>query len=393
MSSHQPGRHFLQIPGPTNIPQVVLAALAKPTIDHRSTEFGQLGLEVLSNLQRVFKTINPVFMFPSSGTGAWEAGLTNVLNPGDTIIVYETGYFASQWKRLATNLGFEVQTIDSDWRTPVDPHRLSERLNSDTKQKIKAVCIVHNETSTGVTSNIAEIRQVIDDAKHKALLLVDCVSSLASIDYQHDDWRVDVSIGGSQKGLMLPPGLSFNAVSDRALKCHADSQYPKSYWNWSDMLNHNEKGFFPYTPATNLIFGLQASLNIILNEIGLKNVFYRHARHALATREAVHHWGLDIVCQDSAAFSSTVTAVMTPNKMNANQLRQKILSKFNMSLGTGLGKFNDRVFRIGHLGDLNDLSLAGTLAGIEMGLEICSFPFNKGGVSKALDHLIRADQN
>ena len=391
MSGHQPGRHFLQIPGPTNIPGTVLAALAKPTIDHRSNEFGQLGLEVLSNLQRIFKTNKPVFMFPSSATGAWEAALTNVLNPGDSILIYDTGYFASQWRHLATNLGFNVEVIESDWHTPVNAARLSEQLINDRNQHIKAVCIVHNETSTGVTSDVAKVRRAIDDVRHPALLLVDTVSSLASIDYQHDEWQVDVSVGGSQKGLMLPPGLSFNAVSDRALKCHANSQFPKSYWNWGEMLSHNKKGFFPYTPATNLIFGLQESLKLILDEIGLQDVFNRHARHAAATREAVRHWGLQMVCQDPTAFSSTVTAVMTPANGSANQLRQIILSKFDMSLGTGLGKFNDRVFRIGHLGDLNDLSLAGTLSGIEMGLKICSFSFREGGVSKALDYLVRAD--
>lgn len=391
MGNHSSGRHYLQIPGPTNIPDVVLTALAKPTIDHRSEEFGKLGLEILFNLQRVFKTTNSVILFPASGTGAWEASLVNVLNPGDTILIYETGHFAAQWRRLAINLGFEVQVIESDWRSPVDPARISEHLKSDINQDIKAICIVHNETSTGVTSDIPEIRGAIDETKHQALLLVDTVSSLASIDYKHEEWGVDVSIGASQKGLMLPPGLSFNAVSDRALKCHAISQFPKSYWNWTEIINHNEKGFFPYTPATNLIFGLQESLKLILDVIGLENVINKHARHAAATREAVRHWGLELVCQNPKAFSNTVTAVMTPDKFSANQLREKILDQFNMSLGIGLGKFNDQVFRIGHLGELNDLSLTGVLSGIEMGLEICSFPFNKGGISKALDYLISAN--
>ena len=290
MPNHRPGRHFLHIPGPTNVPDRVLAAVSRPTIDHRSVEFGELGLEVLSNLRRVFQTNQPVFMFPASGTGAWEAGLTNVLNAGDSILVYETGYFAAQWKRLATKLGFDVKVIESDWRTAVDPSRIYDYLKSDSTQRIKAVCVVHNETSTGVTSDILGVRNAIDDAKHPALLLVDTISSLASIDYQHDAWRVDVAIGGSQKGLMLPPGLSFNAVSARALTRHAESQYNRAYWEWDDMLLHNEKGFFPYTPATNLIFGLQESLKIILDEIGLDTVFGRHARHAAATRAAVAHW-------------------------------------------------------------------------------------------------------
>ncbi len=391
MPTHRPGKHFLHIPGPTNVPDRVLAAISKPTIDHRSEEFGELGLEVLYNLQRVFQTNQPVFMFPASGTGAWEAGLTNVLNAGDSILIYETGYFAAQWKRLATKLGFDVKVIDSDWRTAVDPSRIYDYLINDSTQRIKAVCVVHNETSTGVTSDILAVRNAIDDAKHQALLLVDTVSSLASIDYQHDTWRVDVAIGGSQKGLMLPAGLSFNAVSTRALTLHTKSQYNRGYWDWGDMLLHNEKGFFPYTPATNLIFGLQESLKIILDEIGLDTVFGRHARHASATRAAVAHWGLETVCRDHAAYSNTLTAVMTPPGASANQLRKKILDKFDMSLGTGLGKFNDQVFRIGHLGDLNDLSLTGTLSGVEMGLALCGIPFNKGGVSKALDYLMRFD--
>ncbi|MDA1331567.1 MAG: aminotransferase class V-fold PLP-dependent enzyme [Proteobacteria bacterium] len=391
MPTHRSGRHFLHIPGPTNIPDRVLAAVSRPTIDHRSEEFGELGLEVLSNLQRVFKTNQPVFMFPASGTGAWEAGLTNVLNTGDSILIYETGYFAAQWKRLATKLGFDVKVIESDWRSSVDPSRIYDYLKNDINQSIKGVCVVHNETSTGVTSDIMAVRNAIDDAKHQALLFVDTISSLASIDYQHDAWRVDVAIGGSQKGLMLPPGLSFNAVSTRALTLHTTSQYNRGYWDWGDMLPHNEKGFFPYTPATNLIFGLQESLKIILDEVGLDNVFGRHARHAAATREAVTHWGLETMCRDPAAFSNTLTAVMTPTGISANQLRQKILDKFDMSLGAGLGKFNDQVFRIGHLGDLNDLSLAGTLSGVEMGLALCAIPFNTGGVSRALDYLMRSN--
>ena len=389
MSTVRSGRHFLQIPGPTNVPHRVLAAIASPTIDHRSREFGELGEEVLTGLKSIFQTSNPVVMFPSSGTGAWEAALTNTLKLGDTVLMYEAGYFASQWKRLALRLGLGPIVIDTDWRNPVDPSKIFDVLKADVANKIKAVCVVHNETSTGVTSDITAVRRAIDEAGHQALLMVDTISSLGSMDYQHDSWGVDVTVGGSQKGLMLPPGLSFNAISKKALEEHRTSNFPRSYWDWEEQLEHNASGFFPYTPATNLIFGLRESLKMLLVEEGLIHVFERHRRHAEATRRAVRAWGLTIFCADEKAHSNTLTAILSPDNMSSNKIRKTILEKFDMSLGTGLGKYADRIFRIGHLGYFNDLMLTATLSGVEMGLMLENVPLKGSGTQVALDYLAK----
>jgi alanine-glyoxylate transaminase/serine-glyoxylate transaminase/serine-pyruvate transaminase len=387
MAQHTPnGRHFLQIPGPTNVPDRVLRAIDRATIDHRSEEFAALGHEVLQGLKAVFQTKQPVVIFPASGTGAWEAALVNTLSPGDRVIMAETGQFATLWKNLALKIGLEVDFLPGDWRHAVDATQIENRLAADSKHAIKAVCVVHNETSTGVTSNIAEVRSAIDNAAHPALLMVDTISSLASIDYRHDQWGVDVTVAGSQKGLMLPPGLSFNAISEKALAASGGARLPRAYWRWQDMLVANESGFFPYTPATNLLYGLREALQM-LKEEGLANVLARHARHAAATRCAVRGWGLDMVCQQPEAYSNSLTAVMLPDGHDADELRRIILERFNMSLGTGLGKFAGKVFRIGHLGDFNDLTLAGTLAGVEMGLSLADIPHRDNGVSAALEFL------
>ncbi len=380
------GRHFLQIPGPTNVPDRVLRAIDRATIDHRSAEFAALGHEVLQGLKGVFRTQQPVVIFPASGTGAWEAALVNTLSPGDRVIMAETGQFATLWKNLARKLGLNVDFLPGDWRHPVDAALIESRLAADSKHAIKAVCVVHNETSTGVASDIAAVRSAIDKAGHPALLMVDTISSLASIDYRHDAWGVDVTVAGSQKGLMLPPGLSFNAISEKALTASGEAKLPRAYWDWQDMLAANKNGFFPYTPATNLLYGLREAL-LMLNEEGLANVLARHARHAEATRRAVRGWGLDIVCQQPEAYSNSLTAVMLPDGQDADKLRRIILERFNMSLGTGLGKFAGKVFRIGHLGDFNDLTLAGTLAGVEMGLSLANVPHRNAGVSAALEFL------
>jgi alanine-glyoxylate transaminase/serine-glyoxylate transaminase/serine-pyruvate transaminase len=380
------GRHFLQIPGPTNVPDRVLRAIDRATIDHRSAEFAALGHEVLEGLKAVFKTQQPVVIFPASGTGAWEAALVNTLSPGDQVIMAETGQFATLWKNLALKLELNVEFLPGDWRHAVDAAQIESLLAADSKHAVKAVCVVHNETSTGVASNIAAVRNAIDRAGHPALLMVDTISSLASIDYRHDEWGVDVTVAGSQKGLMLPPGLSFNAISDKALAASDTAKLPRAYWSWQDMLSSNKNGFFPYTPATNLLYGLREAL-LMLNEEGLANVLTRHARHAEATRRAVRGWGLDIVCQQPEAYSNSLTAVMLPDGFDADDLRRIILERFNMSLGTGLGKFAGKVFRIGHLGDFNDLTLAGTLAGVEMGLSLADIPHRNAGVSAALDFL------
>jgi len=384
--SYKSGRHFLQIPGPTNVPDRVLHAMSYPTIDHRGPDFQALGADVLERIKPVFGTTNPVIIFPASGTGAWEAALVNTLSPGDRVLMFETGHFATLWRNMAQKLGFEPELIDSDWRRGADPEAIEKRLAEDTNHEIKAVAVVHNETSTGVTSRIAEIRKAIDNAKHPALLLVDTISSLGSIRYEHDAWGVDVTVSGSQKGLMLPPGLSFNAVSDKALAASKTSSQPRSYWDWQDMLGPNETGFFPYTPATNLLYGLRAAIDM-LEEEGLDNVFARHDRHAEATRRAVTAWGFDIVCANPAEYSSALTAVLVPDAVDPDALRRLILDDFDMSLGAGLSKLKGRAFRIGHLGDFNDLTLAGTLSGVEMGLKRAGIDHQSGGVQAALDYL------
>ena len=387
--THRSGRHFLQIPGPTNVPDRVLRAIDRATIDHRGPEFGKLGLEIFEGLKAVFQTKQPVVVFPASGTGAWEAALVNTLSPGDRVLMFETGHFATLWQKMATRLGISVDLVPTDWRRGVDPAAVEAKLKDDKGHAIKAVCVVHNETSTGVTSRIGLIRKAIDAAKHPALYMVDTISSLASIDYRHDEWGVDVTVAGSQKGLMLPPGLSFNAVSEKALKASQAAKLPRSYWNWEEMVANNKSGFFPYTPATNLLYGLREALAMLAEE-GLQNVFARHARHAEATRRAVRAWGLEILCAVPEEYSNSLTAVMTPAGHDADKLRRIILEAYDMSLGTGLGKLAGKVFRIGHLGDFNDLALAGTLAGIEMGLALAGIPHKKGGVLAALDHLAEA---
>lgn len=383
---YRSGRHFLQIPGPTNVPDRVLRALARPTIDHRGPEFAELTLEVLSALRKIFRTEQQVLIFPASGTGAWEAALVNTLSPGDRVLMYETGQFATLWRDLAERLGLEVDFLPGDWRRGADPEAIGARLEEDGEHAIKAVAVVHNETSTGVTSRVAEIREAIDRTGHPALFLVDVISSLGSIDYRHDAWGVDVTVAGSQKGLMLPPGLSFNAVSEKALAASKIAALSRSYWDWDSQLGANEKGFFPYTPATNLLYGLRESVAMLLEE-GLDEVFARHDRLAEATRRAVRTWGLEIQCTDPKEYSSSLTAVRMPEDHDADALRRTILERFDMSLGTGLGKVKGRVFRIGHLGDFNELMLAGTLSGVEMGLALSDVPFSKGGVSAALSYL------
>ena len=384
--SYQSGRHFLQIPGPTNVPDRVLRAMAQPTIDHRGPDFAKLTHEVLEGLKQIFKTSGAVVIYPSSGTGAWEAAVVNTLSPGDKVLMFETGYFATLWENMVVKLGVDVDFVPGDWRHGVDPIVVEEKLSEDKKHNIKAVMVVHNETSTGVTSRIAEVRKAIDRAHHPALLMVDTISSLASIDYRHDEWGVDVTIGCSQKGLMLPPGLGLNAISDKTLEASKSARLSKSYWDWKTMINDNKLGFFPYTPATNLLYGLSESIRMLFEE-GLENVFARHSRLGEATRRAVRAWGLEILCLNPEECSNSLTAVLMPGGYNADELRNLILKKFNMSLGTGLGKLKGKIFRIGHLGDFNDLMLAGTLSGIEMGLALANVPFSKGGVTEALDYL------
>ncbi|HEY8521172.1 MAG TPA: aminotransferase class V-fold PLP-dependent enzyme [Gammaproteobacteria bacterium] len=380
------GRHFLQIPGPTNVPERVLRAIARPTIDHRGPEFGRLGREVLAEIRQIFKTQGRVFIYPASGTGAWEAALVNTLSPGDRVLMCETGHFATLWQQLARRLGLEPIVIPTDWRRGADPNAVEAHLREDKDRAIKAVCVVHNETSTGVASRIGEVRKAMDRAGHPALLLVDTISSLASIDFRMDEWGVDVTVAGSQKGLMLPPGLSFNAVSDKALAASRSARLPRSFWSWEDMLGPNERGYFPYTPATNLLFGLKEAIAMLLEE-GLDNVFARHARHGEATRRAVRAWGLEVLCANPAEYSGSLTAVLVPEGQDADRLRQVILDAFDMSLGAGLGKLAGKVFRIGHLGHFNDLMLAGTLSGVEMGLALAGVPHRPGGVQAALDYL------
>jgi alanine-glyoxylate transaminase/serine-glyoxylate transaminase/serine-pyruvate transaminase len=386
LNTHPSGRHFLQIPGPTNVPDRVLRAIDQPTIDHRGPEFGALGLAVLDGVKQVFQTQSSVVIFPSSGTGAWEAALVNTLSPGDRVLMVETGHFASLWRKLAGRLGLEVDFLEGDWRHPVDAAAIGARLAEDTERAIKAVCVVHNETSTGVTSDIAAVRKAIDLAGHPALLMVDTISSLGSIDYRHDEWGVDVTVAGSQKGLMLPPGLAFNAVSAKALAAADQARLPRSYWDWREMLASNARGYFPYTPSTNLLYGLHEAL-AMLQEEGLPQVYARHRRHAQATRLAVEAWGLELLSLDPAAHSPALTAVLMPAGHSADAFRKIVLERFDMSLGQGLGKLADRVFRIGHLGHFNDLTLCGALAGVEMGLAAAGVPHRSGGVQAAMEFL------
>ena len=386
------GRHFLQIPGPSNVPDRVLRAIDRPTIDHRGPEFQQLGLEVLAGLKTIFRTEHPVIMFPASGTGAWEAALVNTLSPGDKVLMYETGQFASLWKAIADRLGLVPEFLavgDDSWRRGADAAAIEARLASDRGHEIKAVCVVHNETSTGVTSNIPEVRKAIDRAGHPALLVVDTISGLGSIDYRHDAWGVDITVAGSQKGMMLPPGLSFNAISPKALEATKGSKLPKSFWSWQEMLGPNRNGFFPYTPSTNLMYGLREAI-AMMHEEGLDNVFARHQRHAEATRRAVRAWGLEIQCLNEAEHSPVLTAVRMPEGHDEAAFRKVVLEHFDMSLGSGLGKVAGKVFRIGHLGDFNDLTLVGTLAGVGMGLEIAGIPHTSGGVTAAMNYLAEA---
>jgi alanine-glyoxylate transaminase/serine-glyoxylate transaminase/serine-pyruvate transaminase len=387
MNARSPGRHFLQIPGPTDVPGRVLRAISEPTIDHRGPGFADLSRSVLTGLKRVFKTTGPVVMFPASGTGAWEAALVNTLSPGDAVVMVRTGWFASLWSEMAKRLGVEPIILDTDWRRGADPAAIERTLRADRAHRIRAVCVVHNETSTGCVSSIAVARAAIDAVGHPALLLVDTISSLASIDYRHDEWGVDVTVAGSQKGLMLPPGLSFNAVSPKALDASRQARLPRSYWDWRPMLEANAGFYFPYTPATNLLRGLQEAL-AMLEEEGMPNVFARHDRHAAATRAAVEAWGktgaVELQCQAPSDYSSSLTAVRLAEGYSADGLRALILRRFNMSLGNGLGILKDRVFRIGHLGDFNDLSLIGALSGVEMGLKLAKVPCGDSGVDAAM---------
>jgi alanine-glyoxylate transaminase/serine-glyoxylate transaminase/serine-pyruvate transaminase len=388
--TYRSGRHFLQIPGPTNVPDRVLRAMDRPTIDHRGPDFARLGQEVLAGLKQVFQTAGPVVIFPASGTGAWEAALVNTLSPGDRVLMFETGHFSTLWSEMAARLGLAVEMLSGDWRSGADPKQIEARLSEDRAREIKAVCVVHNETSTGVTSRIPEVRQAIDRAGHPALFLVDTISSLASIDYRHDAWGVDVTVGGSQKGLMLPPGLGFNAIGDKARAAAKAARLQRSYWDWEAMLAPNKAGFFPYTPATNLLYGLRESIAMLLEE-GLDKVFARHDRHAETTRRAVGAWGLEVLCRNPAEYSSSLTAALMPEGHSADALRAVILEHYDLSLGSGLGKLQDRIFRIGHLGDFNDLMLAGTLCGVEMGLDVGGVPFRRGGVDAALEFLAQGD--
>ncbi|MEL6338049.1 MAG: aminotransferase class V-fold PLP-dependent enzyme [Pseudomonadota bacterium] len=383
MPTRTAGRHFLQIPGPTNVPDRVLRAMDYPTIDHRGPGFADIGRRALDGMKSIFKTEAHVVIFPASGTGAWEAALVNTLSPGDKVLMCETGHFASLWNAMATKLGLQTEFIETDWRRGADEPAIEARLRADTAQEIKAVCVVHNETSTGCTSDIAAVRAAIDAAGHPALLMVDTISSLASIDYRHDEWGVDVCVSGSQKGLMLPPGLSFNAISDKAMAATETASLTRSYWDWRDMAGPNAKGYFPYTPATNLLYGLVEAIDM-LHEEGLDQVFARHDRHAAATRAAVEAWELEILCRDPHYYSSSLTAVMMPSGHSGDAFRKVVLENFDMSLGAGLSKVADKIFRIGHLGDFNDLSLMGTLAGVEMGLKLAGVPHSAGGVDAAM---------
>ena len=388
-SSRTAGRHFLNIPGPTPVPDRILRAMDMPVIDHRGPEFGKLGRRVLDGIKTIFKCAGPVIIYPASGTGAWEAALINTMSPGDHVLMYETGHFASLWKTMAVKIGLDPEFIASDWRSGADPTKIEARLREDKTHEIKAVCVVHNETSTGCITLINEVRRAIDAAGHPALLMVDTISSLGSIDYRHDEWGVDVTVGGSQKGLMLPPGLSFNALGDKALAAAKQSKMPKSYWGWDEMIAANKSGFFPYTPATNMLYALGEAIDM-LHEEGLDNVFARHDRHAEATRRAARAWGLEILCKEPRHYSSSLTALMMPAGHDADAFRKTALEHFDVSLGTGLSKVAGKVFRIGHLGDTNDLTIIGALAGVEMGLALADVPHRKGGVQAAMDYFADA---
>jgi alanine-glyoxylate transaminase / serine-glyoxylate transaminase / serine-pyruvate transaminase len=386
-SARNPGRHFLQIPGPTPVPDRVLRAMDTAIIDHRGPEFQKLARRVLDDIKTIFKTTNPVVIWTATGTGAWEAALVNTLSAGDRVIMVETGQFATLWKNMAEKLGLKPEFIPTDWRTGADPATIEAILKEDKAREIKAVCVLHNETATGCTSPVAAIRKAIDDAGHPALFMVDTISSLASTDYRHDEWGVDVTIGGAQKGLMLPPGMSFNAVSDKAIKAMEKSNLPKSFWSWDDMFRMNKQGFFPYTPATNMLHGLAAAIDM-LHEEGLDNVFARHDRLAEATRRAVRGWGLDILCRDPQCYSPTVTAVLLPDGHDADRFRDLALEHFDISYGMSFGPFAGKYFRIGHLGDTNELTIMGALAGTEMALALAGVPFKKGGVQAAMDYIV-----
>ncbi len=385
--AYRSGRHFLQLPGPTNVPDRILRAMDRPVIDHRGPEFGAMVLELLDGLRWVFGARTHVFIFPSSASGCWESALVNTLSPGNRVLVYDNGFFAAKWAGIARRVGLEADVIDADWRRPVDPAALEDRLGEDGEGVYRAVLVVHNETSTGVTSEIEAVRGALDRAGHPALLMVDAVSSLGATDYRHDEWGVDVTVCGSQKGLMMPPGLGFCAVSEKALAAHEAAEAPRAYWDWSDVLRFNERGFFPYTPATTLLYGLAEAL-AMLREEGLEAVFARHARFAESTRRAVAAWGLDNFCADPAGYSASGTTVLVPDAVDAEALRKMILERFDMSLGTGLGRLKGSVFRIGHLGDFNELMLAGTLCGVEMGLRAAGVPHTSGGVDAALAYLV-----
>ncbi len=380
------GLHFLQIPGPSRVPDRILRAMDYPTMDHRGPAFSGLGHKVLTGMQSVFRTSGPVVIFPSSGTGAWEAALVNTLSPGDKVVMVETGHFASMWASMAGKLGLEAETIPTDWRRGADPAAVADRLDSDYNKSIKALCVVHNETSTGATTRVAEVRDAMNAVGHPALLMVDTISGLACADFRFDEWGVDVAISGSQKGLMLPPGLSFNAISEKALEASKTASLPRSYWAWEEMLEINKRGYFPYTPATNLLYGLAEAIEM-LQEEGMDNVFARHRRHGEAARRAVAAWGLETQCVEKRDFSPVLTGVRLPDGHDADRFRATVLENFDMSLGNGLAKIAGRVFRIGHLGDFNDLMLIGTLSGIEMGLGLAGIPHQAGGVGNAMDFL------
>ncbi|MDB5415050.1 MAG: serine--glyoxylate aminotransferase [Rubritepida sp.] len=380
------GRHFLQIPGPSNVPDRVLRAMDNPTMDHRGPDFGKMGSAILQKVKHIFQTKSHVVIYPASGTGACEAALVNTLSPGDRVLMCETGWFASLWREMAERLNIRPEFLQGDWRRGVEPADIEAHLRADKAHEIKAVCVVHNETSTGCTSRVDEVRRAIDAAGHPALLLVDTISSLGSMEYKHDEWGVDVTIAGSQKGLMLPPGLSFNAISAKALKASETAKLMRSYWDWKPMIASNATGFFPYTPATNMLYALDTALDMIFSE-GLENVFARHDRVAEATRRAVRAWGLEVQCAEPRHYSSVLTAVRLPEGHSANGLRSAILERFNMSLGNGLGQLNDKVFRIGHLGDIGDLHLMGSLSGVEMGLRLAGVPHKPEGAKAAMDYL------
>ena len=391
MQQLQSGRHFLQIPGPTNVPERILRAIERPTIDHRGPEFKGLCFEVIEGIKEIFQTRQPVIIFPASGTGAWEAALVNTHSPGDRVLMYDTGHFASTWHKLAMKLGLDAQLLPGSWREGAKPDEIEQALAGDKDRTIKSVCVVHNDTATGITSDLAAIRSAIDKSGHNALFCVDTISSLGSIDYQHDDWGVDVTVGGSQKGLMLPPGLSFNAVSKKALEASEGANLPRSYWDWQDMLNANKEGVFPYTPATNLLYGLREAIRMLLEE-GLDQVFSRHRRLADATRAAVKAWGLELNALNPGEYSNSLTAVLLPQGHDADGFRKVVLENFNVSLGNGLGKLSGKLFRIGHLGDFNEPMLLGTLGAIEMGLEVAKIPHRPEGVRAAMNSLVKSSR-